>query len=173
MEDIIQSPLGTLRIIVNQGKLVYCNWEEEDCRSKLQKIRSLIPHEGAEEKSDMKLINDVKLWVKEYFDGTVENFDFPILFIGTEFQKSVWLGIMKVGYGETISYHDLSRLIGKPDSSRAVANACGANPVALIIPCHRIIRSDGEAGGYTGGADKKLWLQEFEKNNTKKFGRQN
>ena len=77
--------------------------------------------------------------------------------IGTEFQVKVWREISKIPYGETRTYKELAIAIGKPNSSRAVANACGANPYAPHIPCHRVIRSDGTLGGYSakGGADPK------------------
>ena len=69
---------------------------------------------------------------------------------GTEFQIKVWKEIVKIPYGETITYKDLAVAIGKPNSSRAVANACGKNPYPVTIPCHRVIRSDGNLGGYSG-----------------------
>tara|TARA_B100000214_G_C23954564_1_gene622140 strand:- start:615 stop:893 length:279 start_codon:yes stop_codon:yes gene_type:complete len=74
--------------------------------------------------------------------------DLPL--IGTEFQIKVWKEIAKIPYGETITYKDLAIAIGKPNSSRAVANACGKNPYPVTIPCHRVIRSDGNLGGYSG-----------------------
>ena len=83
---------------------------------------------------------------------------------GTEFQIKVWKEISKIPYGETRTYKDLAIAIGKPNSSRAVANACGKNPYPVLIPCHRVIRSDGKIGGYSGpgGASqkKKLLLKE-------------
>ena len=74
---------------------------------------------------------------------------------GTEFQKAVWQEIFKIPLGETRSYKDISIAIGKPNSSRAVANACGQNPFPIIIPCHRVVRSDGKIGGYSGVGGKK------------------
>ena len=85
---------------------------------------------------------------------------------GTDFQVSVWKEIAKIPYGEIRTYKDLAKAIGKPNSSRAVANACGKNPYPLIIPCHRVIRSDGKLGGYSGKGGiktkKKLLKQEKE-----------
>ena len=85
---------------------------------------------------------------------------------GTDFQISVWKEIAKIPYGETRTYKDLAIAIGKPNSSRAVANACGKNPYPLIIPCHRVIRTDGNLGGYSGvgglNTKKKLLEQEQE-----------
>ena len=75
---------------------------------------------------------------------------------GTNFQRTVWKEISKIPYGETRTYKDLAIAIGKPNSSRAVANACGKNPYPVVIPCHRVIRSDGKIGGYSGvGGEKK------------------
>ena len=85
---------------------------------------------------------------------------------GTEFQIKVWKEIVKIPYGETITYKDLAVAIGKPNSSRAVANACGKNPYPPTIPCHRVIRSDGELGGYSGKGGiktKKKLLKEESK----------
>ena len=83
---------------------------------------------------------------------------------GTEFQIKVWKEISKIPYGETRTYKDLAISIGKPNSSRAVANACGKNPYLVIIPCHRVIRSDGKLGGYSGvgGVKKKKELLKLE-----------
>ena len=85
---------------------------------------------------------------------------------GTEFQIKVWKEISKIPYGETRTYKDLAVAIGRPNSSRAVANACGKNPYAPIIPCHRVVRSDGKLGGYSGDggiATKKRLLEEEKK----------
>ena len=83
---------------------------------------------------------------------------------GTNFQRTVWKEISKIPYGETRTYKDLAIAIGKPNSSRAVANACGKNPYPVIIPCHRVIRSDGKLGGYSGvgGVKKKKELLKLE-----------
>ena len=85
---------------------------------------------------------------------------------GTDFQLSVWKEIAKIPYGQTRTYKDIARAIGKPNSSRAVANACGKNPYPLTIPCHRVIRTDGKLGGYSGEGGiktkKKLLKQEQE-----------
>ena len=83
---------------------------------------------------------------------------------GTKFQRTVWKEISKIPFGETRTYKDLAIAIGKPNSSRAVANACGKNPYPVIIPCHRVIRSDGKLGGYSGvgGVKKKKELLKLE-----------
>ena len=83
--------------------------------------------------------------------------------LGTPFQQSVWRALQQIPYGQTISYAQLAQNIGKPTAYRAVANANGKNPLSIIIPCHRVVASDGSLGGYTGGLDKKRILLSIEK----------
>jgi len=104
---------------------------------------------------------------QDYFTGKLTRFPIkiqsPFISSGTDFQKKVWQGIAKIPYGQTVTYGDLARSIGKPGSARAVGSACGANPLALIIPCHRVVGAQG-LGGFAGGvAIKKKLLQLEEK----------
>ncbi|NJN68241.1 MAG: methylated-DNA--[protein]-cysteine S-methyltransferase [Chloroflexaceae bacterium] len=82
---------------------------------------------------------------------------------GTPFQRRVWKALQAIPYGETRSYQEVARSVGHPLASRAVGMACGANPIALVIPCHRVVRSDGKPGGYGGGMERKLALLELER----------
>jgi len=82
---------------------------------------------------------------------------------GTPFQRAVWAALRRIPPGTTCSYTDLARAVGAPTAVRAVGTANGANPVAVVIPCHRVVRSDGSLGGYGGGLDRKRWLLEHEK----------
>jgi methylated-DNA-[protein]-cysteine S-methyltransferase len=100
--------------------------------------------------------------INEYLTGKRTVFDIPINAEGTDFQKSVWREISRISYGEAISYKDIAERIGRPNSYRAVGNACGANPIPLIIPCHRVIASDGGLGGFGGGLSLKKKLREIE-----------
>ena len=100
----------------------------------------------------------------EYFDGVRKNFDIPLLTIGTDFQKSVWDGLIKIPYGTTASYLELSKNIGYEKAVRAVASANGANAISILIPCHRIIGSNGDLVGYAGGLPVKKKLLELESN---------
>ena len=97
-----------------------------------------------------------------YFSRNSYKFDLPIRLVGTDFQLEVWNELQKVPFGETRSYADIARRIGKPDAIRAVGTANGANPIAIIIPCHRIIGSNGSLTGYAGGLDNKKKLLDFE-----------
>lgn len=98
----------------------------------------------------------------EYFAGTRRTFDLRLDLRGTEFQVSAWRALARVPYGRTASYADQARRIGNPRAVRAVGSANGRNPVAVVLPCHRIISSDGSLGGYTGGLKVKKWLLEHE-----------
>ena len=103
--------------------------------------------------------------ISEYLAGQRRNFNIPLRLEGTEFRMKVWNEMRRIPYGETITYKELAQRIGSPDACRAVANACGANPFPILIPCHRVIASGGKTGGYTGGLDIKLALLEIEKQN--------
>ena len=100
--------------------------------------------------------------IEEYFLGRRTEFDVPLLTKGTPFQEDVWRALRTVGYGKTASYRDIARRIGRPAAVRAVGAANGANPISIIIPCHRIIGSDGRLTGYGGGVWRKEWLLGFE-----------
>jgi methylated-DNA-[protein]-cysteine S-methyltransferase len=101
--------------------------------------------------------------IDEYFKGKRENFFLNLQPQGTDFQRSVWRQLEKIPYGKTVSYREIAGAIGKPDACRAVGNANGRNPIALVIPCHRVIGSDGSLTGYGGGLWRKRWLIGFEK----------
>ncbi len=109
------------------------------------------------------LLLDAIMQVDEYAQEQRKHFDLPLdLSLGTQFQQQVWRELQKIKLGETISYAILAERIGNPKAYRAVANANGKNPFSLIIPCHRVIASDGKLGGYTGGLDKKEYLLALE-----------
>ncbi|MBE0570339.1 MAG: methylated-DNA--[protein]-cysteine S-methyltransferase [Ignavibacteriaceae bacterium] len=112
-------------------------------------------------------INDDKLFnvftqLEEYFNRTRKGFDLPLELLGTEFQKKVWNELIKIPYGETISYGELANRMGDKNLMRAVASANGANPIPIIIPCHRVIGANGSLTGYGGGLDVKQKLLELE-----------
>ena len=98
----------------------------------------------------------------EYLEGREPHFDLPLDVQATAFQQQVWAALQRIPYGATRSYQEVARAIGRPSAVRAVAGACARNPVALVIPCHRVVRSDGELGGYRWGIDRKQALLEQE-----------
>ena len=100
--------------------------------------------------------------LQEYFNGTLKAFDLPLAPAGTDFQMKVWEELMKIPFGTMISYLDLAKKLGDEKVIRAAASANGKNPIPIIIPCHRVIGSDGSLTGYSGGLDKKRWLLKHE-----------
>jgi len=100
--------------------------------------------------------------LEEYFAGRRRQFNLPLDLRGTDFQKRCWRALLKIPYGETRSYADIARAIGKPSAVRAVGLANGQNPIAIIVPCHRVIGSDGSLTGYGGGLENKRRLLELE-----------
>lgn len=112
-----------------------------------------------------KHLVQLKREVAEYFNGKRKSFLVQLDAPGTDFQQSVWGILQKIPYGETWSYQDQANALGKPKAVRAVANANGHNRISIIIPCHRVIGSDGSLTGYGGGLERKKWLLDFERNN--------
>ena len=101
--------------------------------------------------------------LEEYLAGRRREFDLPLDLQGTDFQKEVWRAIARIPYGQTKSYQDLAREIGRPNAARAVGAACGANPVPLVVPCHRVLGSGGGLTGFGGGLPWKKWLLDLER----------
>jgi methylated-DNA-[protein]-cysteine S-methyltransferase len=101
---------------------------------------------------------EVARQLDEYFKGDRREFDLPIRMHGTAFQQRVWRGLMEIPYGETRSYGEQAKRIGNPNASRAVGLANGRNPIAIVVPCHRVIGADGSLTGFGGGLERKRWL---------------
>jgi methylated-DNA-[protein]-cysteine S-methyltransferase len=114
--------------------------------------------------ADDEVLKETRKQIDEYFIMQRQEFTLPLLMVGTEFQKSVWNALLKIPYGKTASYLELSKIIGNEKAVRAVANANGANAIALIIPCHRIIGTNGKLTGYGGGLPLKKKLLDLENN---------
>jgi methylated-DNA-[protein]-cysteine S-methyltransferase len=110
------------------------------------------------------IILEAKKQLDEYFEGIRKEFDIPLLFVGSDFQKSVWNSLLEIPYGETRSYKQQAKMIQNEKAIRAVASANGANAIAIIVPCHRIIGSDGKLTGYAGGLGSKNMLLKLENN---------
>ena len=114
-----------------------------------------------------KVLLKCKMQLQEYFLGQRKTFDVPIMFIGTEFQNAVWKKLLDIPYGQVISYGNLAAAIGKPKAARAVGNACNKNPIAIIVPCHRVVGKNGRLIGYAGGIAMKEKLLELEQEGVK------
>ncbi|KXI23213.1 MULTISPECIES: methylated-DNA--[protein]-cysteine S-methyltransferase [Vibrionaceae] len=145
------------------GKLCLCDFRYRKMRSTVDdRIKRSLNAEFVERNDDV--LESTKTQLEEYFLGERSVFDIPLLLVGTDFQKSVWDALNKVKYGDIVTYQDLALSIGNESAVRAVGNANGANGLAIIIPCHRVIGSQGELVGYGGGLSLKKRLLELEQN---------
>ena len=122
--------------------------------------------EGVTYAPEHPLLKEAAIQLTEYFDGKRTQFDLPICPVGTEFQKSVWNGLLQIPYGETWTYGQMAEYIHNPKACRAVGGACHNNPIAIVIPCHRVIGAGGNLTGFGGGMSMKRWLLELEQNHT-------
>jgi methylated-DNA-[protein]-cysteine S-methyltransferase len=117
---------------------------------------------GSEWSRDHDLLADARKQLEQYFRAERSEFDLPLKLEGNPFELSVWSALRQIPYGETASYGEIARAIGHPDAPRAVGAANGRNPVAIIVPCHRVIGADGSLTGYGGGLERKRFLLDHE-----------
>lgn len=159
----IDTPLGPMIAIADEHALYLLEFvDRRGLEKEIEKLRKklllgIIP-------GSTFPIHSIKKELNEYFEGKLHIFKTPIANLGSPFQKEVWEQLKKIPFGTTQSYQDLAISIGKPYAYRAVARANGANQLAIIIPCHRVINTNGELGGYGGGIVRKQWLLNHEKN---------
>ena len=147
-----QSPVGPLLLAGSKAGLLLVSFASGD------RPRNVDP----EWRPDVTAFVEVVQQLQSYFAGERKNFDLALILEGTDFQKRVWTALRKIPYGETISYKELAGMIGKPRAVRAVGAANGANPIPIIIPCHRVIGHDGGLTGFGGGLPLKKRLLELE-----------
>lgn len=160
--------IGELILGSYEGKLCLLDFRYRKMRTAIDnRIRSGLNAEFI--LKDDETLERTRKQLDEYLDGTRTRFDIPIQMVGTDFQKSVWNALMQVPYGKTASYLDLAIAIGNGNAVRAVAGANGANAIAMIIPCHRIIGSNGELVGYGGGLAVKKKLLDLEQGHRSLF----
>jgi methylated-DNA-[protein]-cysteine S-methyltransferase len=107
----------------------------------------------------------------EYFAGERQVFDLPLRLVGTDFQKAVWRQLAEIPFGVSISYAELARRVGQPTATRAVGAANGRNPISIIVPCHRVIATNGKLTGYGGGLENKKWLLDHEESRLRRSDR--
>ena len=144
----IETPVGVLKIEGNKEGLSSVIFIDTETVTISQKI----PEE----------LKDVVLQLQEYFEGKRKDFILKLSPIGTDFQKRVWAQLQDIPFGNTTSYQQMANRLGDPKVIRAAASANGKNPISIIIPCHRVIGSDGSLTGYAGGLHRKKWLLEHE-----------
>ncbi|GGL89813.1 methylated-DNA--protein-cysteine methyltransferase [Streptomyces cinereus] len=157
--------LPTITLVAHKGCLIALDWQTQKILQQLTAQAHYIQSKDLADSvdDDAKVLGNTISQLDEYINGQRQVFDMPIaLYTGTPFQQTVWEALLKIPYGKTISYAQLANHIGQPTACRAVANANGKNPISLIIPCHRVIASDGKLGGYTGGVEIKQTLLDIE-----------
>ena len=155
---MVSSPLGWLRLEAEGDALVGCTWIDKP------KFDENCDDMQGEDNVEPECITAARRQLGEYFRGERRTFDLPLKPCGTDFQKSVWHQLSLIPYGTTISYSTLAKLIGNPNATRAVAQACHRNPLAVIIPCHRVIGANGSLTGYAAGVERKRGLLDIERN---------
>jgi methylated-DNA-[protein]-cysteine S-methyltransferase len=146
----LMSPIGIVEIKANQGALVSVRF-----------VSGQIPEKKIDN-FESEIIQITKIQLKEYFEKKIEKFNIPMLVNGTKFQEGVWKEVQKIEYGCTKTYSDIAKSLGSVEKIRAVGNANGQNKLLVIIPCHRVIGSDGSLIGYAGELWRKQWLLEHE-----------
>ena len=145
------SPVGTLTLVASDAGLTAILWENDDP----ERVRTGPMVEDRED----PILRTAEQQITAYFAGTLTAFTVPLDFHGTDFQKSVWRALLTIPFGETRSYGEIARQIGRPTAFRAVGAANGRNPISIIAPCHRVIGSNGALTGFAGGlAAKELLL---------------
>jgi methylated-DNA-[protein]-cysteine S-methyltransferase len=149
----MESPVGRLRLVGEEGALRQV-WFVEGRRRKAPR---------RDWKQDERPFAEVMRQLQAYFAGELREFDVPLVMEGTEFQLSVWNELRRIPYGETRTYGELAEMIGKPKAVRAVGLANGQNPIPIIVPCHRVIGSNGSLTGFGGGIENKKKLLELER----------
>jgi methylated-DNA-[protein]-cysteine S-methyltransferase len=156
----IDSPVGRLTLAANERAVMVLTWGEAS--KNVARVAQLLERADEVEASDHPILDNCRQQLEEYFAGTRREFDLPLQPEGTEFQRSAWNVLRQIPYGSTLSYAEQAGRAGSPKASRAVGSANGRNPIAIIVPCHRVIGADGSLTGFGGGIDTKRWLLEHE-----------
>ena len=146
-EAFIKTPLGVAKVTGDELGLSSISVLNTD-----EKLTEIVP----------EVLEDAVYQLNEYFDGKRTDFDLLLNPTGTDFQQRVWKSLLEIPYGKTVSYLQLSKTLGDVKAIRAVAAANGKNPLWIVVPCHRVIGSDGSLTGYAGGLSRKKWLLEHE-----------
>lgn len=160
----IKTPLGDMFCAAtSKGVCLLSFFNSKHLQKQIEKVQNFFNAEAIP--AHNQYFECLQKELNEYFKGLRKEFTIPLQLVGTPFQQNVWKILQLIPYGEKISYKDEAKLLKKPDASRAVANANGQNLISILIPCHRIIQSNGKLGGYSSGIDKKEFLLNLESNN--------
>lgn len=143
------SPIGELFLAEKDGKI--CQITPKERRTRKDFILAQTP-----------LLLEAEKQLAQYFEGRRKTFDLPLLFEGTPFQTKIWQSLIKIPYGQTVSYTELAEKVGNKKAARAAGNANNKNPILIVVPCHRVIAADGSLAGFACGTDKKKFLLALE-----------
>ncbi|WP_435174002.1 methylated-DNA--[protein]-cysteine S-methyltransferase [Actinacidiphila sp. bgisy145] len=154
VHTVVDSPCGLLTLVAREGELSGLYMTDQRHRP---------PSESFGPRADLPAFDRVEEQLAAYFDGDLSAFDLPLNMAGTPFQKRVWAALCDIPYGQTATYGELAAAMGHPTASRAVGLANGKNPISIIVPCHRVVGSDGSLTGYGGGLTRKRWLLDLER----------
>lgn len=152
----IDSPVGKLQLVANEQALIAVLWECE--KANRVRLGDLV------ENTEHPILLETQKQLQEYFSGQRKEFQIPLSFQGTEFQKSVWQALLNIPFGKTRTYKEIALEIGNEKAVRAVGAANGRNPISIIAPCHRVIGANGKLVGFAGGLENKEILLKIEQN---------
>jgi methylated-DNA-[protein]-cysteine S-methyltransferase len=155
---VVASPIGPLTLVAAGGALAGVYLDAQ--RHLPDTVAQAAP--ASQDGPDAAPLAAAARQLAEYFAGQRTEFDLPLEMAGTDFQRRVWAALREIPYGETVSYGELARGLGQASASRAVGLANGKNPFAVVVPCHRVVGSDGSLAGYGGGLDRKRFLLALE-----------
>lgn len=157
---IADSPFGPLALFATTAGLCRVGLPGEDRAALEAWAARWVGPETPEENPDA--LSEAIIQLREYFSRLRREFDLPLDLRGTDFQRRVWEELRRIPYGQTVSYGELARRVGRPGAARAVGGAVGANPIPIIVPCHRVVGADGSLVGYGGGPELKAALLRLE-----------
>jgi methylated-DNA-[protein]-cysteine S-methyltransferase len=157
----IDSPVGPLTVVASTSGLRAVLWPDDDPLRVPALAR--VELDASAPTPVRKIIDDASRQLGEYFDGTRTDFDLPLDPVGTEFQREAWWALRQIPYGETVSYGEQAARMGDRNKARAVGAANGRNPISIIVPCHRVVGSNGSLTGFAGGVDTKRYLLDHER----------
>ena len=159
------SPLGEMVAGATENGICFLEWEDRGGIERILKRVSKRYKMQAVQVKRNKFIKQLQVELKDYFDNKLEKFETPLEYTGTKFEQQVWNRLLKIKHGEIKSYGQIAKEVNNPKSVRAVGKANGANYISIVIPCHRVIASDGKLTGYGGKLWRKKYLLELESKN--------
>lgn len=151
--EFLETPIGRLLLVADEHGLRHIDFPNKDQEARIEPGW----------RRGRRFLESAIGQLEAYFDGDLRAFDLALAADGTPFRKKIWDELVRIPYGETVSYGELARRVHRPNASRAVGAANGANPLPIVVPCHRVIGSDGKLTGFGGGLPVKQWLLEHER----------